>query len=164
MSRWVQTFDWYCTLNSPTTAPVDIPAVSMPIARSLRDLWHCCVNKLHIFDVAFYYPQHKVHLCNKKAVQSASWYASPVRWMDYLGKEYMLTNSDAHETSFFCVLTCKTGWISNVNIAVITRKLYICFKITLRLLKLASGYWEIWFRIYPRSKVVLSCAFIRVSI
>jgi hypothetical protein len=50
MSRRVQTFDWYCTLNSLTTAPVDIPAVSMPIARSLRDLWHCCVNKLHIFE------------------------------------------------------------------------------------------------------------------
>ena len=41
----------------------------MAIARSLnfRHLWHCVVTKLHIL-VAFYCPQHKVHLCNYPAV------------------------------------------------------------------------------------------------
>jgi hypothetical protein len=49
----------------------------------------CCVI-LHT--LAFYCPQHKVHLCNDHAVYSASWYATPVRWVDYLGKSEMLTN------------------------------------------------------------------------
>ena len=48
------------------------------------------------FRVAFYCPQHKVHLCNGHAIQSTSWYATPVRWMDYLGKGEMLTNRDYH--------------------------------------------------------------------
>ena len=53
------------TLHSLATALMDIPAVSMTIARSLnlRHLWHCCVTAAH-FRVAFYCPQHKVHLCN----------------------------------------------------------------------------------------------------
>ncbi len=42
------------------------------------------------FRVAFYCGQPKAHLCNK---QSASWYATPVRWMDYLGKGEVLTNT-----------------------------------------------------------------------
>ncbi len=45
------------------------------------------------FRVAFYCGQPKAHLCNNHAVESASWYATPVRWMDYLGKE-VLTNTD----------------------------------------------------------------------
>jgi hypothetical protein len=38
------------TLNSLATHLVDIPAVSMPIARALnlRHLWHCVVTPLHI--------------------------------------------------------------------------------------------------------------------
>ncbi len=34
------------------------------------------------------------HMCNNHAVQSASWYATPVRWMDYLSKGEVLTNTD----------------------------------------------------------------------
>ena len=43
------------TLNSLTTALVDIPAV-------------CMCDKTAHFRVAFYCPQHKVHLCNDHAV------------------------------------------------------------------------------------------------
>jgi hypothetical protein len=54
------------------TTLVAIPAVSMPIAHSLKigDLWHCVVTKRHIL-VAIFCPQHKV-LCNDHAVSSAS--------------------------------------------------------------------------------------------
>ena len=48
------------------------------------------------FRVAFYCPRHKVHLCNYHAVESASWYATPVRWMDYLGEGEMLANRDVN--------------------------------------------------------------------
>ncbi len=37
------------------------------------------------FRVAFYGGQPKAHLCNNDALYSASWYATTVRWMDYLG-------------------------------------------------------------------------------
>ena len=51
------------TLNYLATALVDIPAVSMPIARPLRkSVALCCVTKPHIL-LAFYCPQHNVHLC-----------------------------------------------------------------------------------------------------
>ncbi len=53
----------------------------------------CCDKTAH-FRVAFYCGQPKAHLCNNHAVQSASWYATPVRWMDYLGKGEVLTNTD----------------------------------------------------------------------
>ena len=43
------------TFNYLVTALVDIPAVSMPNARSLKTAH---------FRVAFYCPQHKMHLCN----------------------------------------------------------------------------------------------------
>ena len=78
---------------------MDIPAVSMPIASSLnlRHLWHYVVRKLYML-VAFYCPQHKVHLCNDHAVNSASSYASTVRWMDYLGKGEMLTKRNVNKT------------------------------------------------------------------
>ncbi len=46
------------------------------------------------FRVAFYCGQPKTHLCNNHAVKSASWYATTVRWMDYLGKGEVLTNTD----------------------------------------------------------------------
>jgi hypothetical protein len=83
------------TLNSLETALVDIPTVSMPIAHSLKAWDICgivlCYKTAHC-RVAFYYPRHKVHLCNDHSVQSASWYAIPVRWMDYIDKGEMLTN------------------------------------------------------------------------
>ncbi len=54
------------TLNSRATALVDIPAVSMPIARSLKACDIC-----------------GIVLCDKT-----------VRLMDYLGKGEVLTNTD----------------------------------------------------------------------
>jgi hypothetical protein len=61
------------TLNDLATALMDIPTVSMPIARSLKTEGQqisgivLCVKTAH-FSVAFYCPQHKVHLCNEHAV------------------------------------------------------------------------------------------------
>jgi hypothetical protein len=57
------------TLNSLATALVDIPAVGIPNAYSLKkeSVALCCVTKLHIL-VAFYCSQHKVHLCNDRAI------------------------------------------------------------------------------------------------
>ena len=58
--------------NSLPTLLLDIPAVSMPIAtlpQNLRHLWPlCCVTKRPHFRMAFYCPQHKVHLRNDRAV------------------------------------------------------------------------------------------------
>ena len=71
----------------------------MPIACSLKT-WDICgilfCARTEYFKVAFYCPQHKVPLRNDYAVLSASWYATPVRWMDYLGKGDMLTNKDVN--------------------------------------------------------------------
>ncbi len=92
--RWLMVEMW--TLNSRTTALVDIPSVSMPIARSLKTCDVCGIvlcDKTAHFRVAFYCGQPKAHLCNNHAVLSASWYATPGRWMDYLDKE-VLTNTD----------------------------------------------------------------------
>jgi hypothetical protein len=59
------------TFNYLATALVDIPAVSLPIARTLKT-WDICgialCDKSAHFRVAFYFPQHKVHLCNDRAV------------------------------------------------------------------------------------------------
>ncbi len=55
-SLWRQLMVEKLTFNSRATALVDIPAVSMPIARSLknlRHLWHCAVIKLHILEWPF---------------------------------------------------------------------------------------------------------------
>ena len=94
-SKWWRLMVEKLTLISLATALLDIPAVSMPIARSLnlRHLWH----KTALFRVAIYCPKLKVHLCNDNAVWSAYWYATPVRWMDYLGKVEMLTNRDVNK-------------------------------------------------------------------
>jgi hypothetical protein len=63
------------TFNSLATALVEIPAVSMLIARSLKT-WDICgivlCDKTAHFRVSFYYPKHKVHLCDDHAVESAS--------------------------------------------------------------------------------------------
>ncbi len=76
---------------------VDIPAVNMPTARSLKTCDNCgivlCDKTAHL-RVTFYCGQPKTHLRNNHAVQSASSYARPVRWMDYLGKGEVLTNTD----------------------------------------------------------------------
>ncbi len=58
------------TFNSRATALVDILAVSMPIARSLKLATFvvlCCVIKLHILEWPFIV-QPKAHLCNNHAV------------------------------------------------------------------------------------------------
>ena len=73
----------------------------------LSHLCHCCDNTAH-FRVAFYFPWYKVHLCNNQAVQSASWYATPVRWMDYLGRKYVLTNRDVKHSAIFFFSRCWT--------------------------------------------------------
>ena len=56
--RWKRLMVERCTFNSLATALVDIPAVSMPIARSLnlRHLELCCVTKLHILEWPFIVP------------------------------------------------------------------------------------------------------------
>ncbi len=59
------------TFNSWATALVDIPAVSMPIARSLKTCDICGIvlsDKTAHFRVAFYCGQVKAHLCNNHAV------------------------------------------------------------------------------------------------
>ncbi len=59
------------TFNSRATALVDIPAVSMPIAHSLKTCDICgfvlCDKTAH-FRVAFYCGEPKAHLCNNHAV------------------------------------------------------------------------------------------------
>ncbi len=59
------------TFNSRATALLDIPAVSMPIARSLKTYDICGImlcDKTAHFRVAFYCGQPKAHLCNNYAV------------------------------------------------------------------------------------------------
>jgi len=71
------------TFTSRAAALVDIPAVSMPIARSLKTCDICgivlCDKTAHV-GMAFYCGQPTAHLCNHHAVLSASWSAKPVRW------------------------------------------------------------------------------------
>ncbi len=58
-------------MNKWATALVDIPAVSMPIARSLNTCNICGIvlcDKIADFRVAFYCGQPKAHLCNNHAV------------------------------------------------------------------------------------------------
>jgi hypothetical protein len=58
-------------LHSLATALVDIPAVFMPIARSLITCDFCGIalcDKTAHFIVAFYCPQNNVHMCNDHAV------------------------------------------------------------------------------------------------
>ena len=54
--------------NSLATALVDIPAVSMPIACSLKTLDICGIVLCDILEWPFIAPQHKVYLCNDNAV------------------------------------------------------------------------------------------------
>jgi hypothetical protein len=59
------------TINSLANVLVNIPAVSMPIESSPKALDICGIvlcDKTAHFRVAFYCPQHKVHLCNDHAV------------------------------------------------------------------------------------------------
>jgi hypothetical protein len=58
-------------LNYLVTALVDMPAVSIPIASSLKTSGICGIvlcDKTAHFRLAFYCSQHKVHLCNDHAV------------------------------------------------------------------------------------------------
>ncbi len=101
---WRQLMVAKWTFNSRVTALVDISAVSMPIARSLPKLATsvalCCVIKLHILEWPFIVASLRPTCAIIKSnhfychITSASWYATPVRWMDYLGKGGVLTNTD----------------------------------------------------------------------
>ncbi len=67
--RWLKVEKW--TLNSRATALMDIPAVSMPIAHSLKTCDICGIvlcDKTAHFRVTFYCGQPKAHLCNNHAV------------------------------------------------------------------------------------------------
>ena len=57
------------TLHYLVTALVVIPANCI-LPQLETSVALCCVKKLHIL-VAFYCPQHKVHLCNDNAVISS---------------------------------------------------------------------------------------------
>ena len=84
------------TLYSLATALVDIPAVSMPIACSLKtetSVALCCVTELHILEWPFIVPSTRC-TC---VMRMLSWYATPVRWMDYLGKGEMHANRDVNK-------------------------------------------------------------------
>ncbi len=68
---WRQLMVEKWTFNSRETALVDIPAVSMPIARSLKTSDICGIvpcDKTAHFRAAFYCGQPKRHLCNNHAV------------------------------------------------------------------------------------------------
>ncbi len=68
---WRQLILEKLTLNSQATALVDIPAVSMPIARTFKTCNICGIvlcDKTAHFRVAFYCVQPKTHLCNNHAV------------------------------------------------------------------------------------------------
>ncbi len=59
------------TFNSRAIALVDIPAVSMPIALSLKICVTCVIvlcDKTAHFRMAFYCGQPKAHLCNNHAI------------------------------------------------------------------------------------------------
>jgi hypothetical protein len=138
--RWLMVEKW--TLNNLATALMDIPAVSMPIARPLKT-WDIrgivlCDKTSHC-RVAFYCPQH--NLCNDHAVYLASWYDTPVRWMDYLGKGEMLTNRDVnncvhHILDFLCVWNISgIFYFSSWNMGP-TQRLYFCSVWTVLVLKL----------------------------
>ncbi len=84
------------TFNSQATALVDIPAVSMPIAHSLKTCNICgivlCDKTAHLewpFIVASLRHTCAIIMLSNQHLS----YATPVRWMDYLGKE-VLTNTD----------------------------------------------------------------------
>ena len=57
------------TVTYLATTLVDITVVSMQITHSLKiEISVALSDKTAHFRVAFYYPQHKVHLCNDHAV------------------------------------------------------------------------------------------------
>jgi hypothetical protein len=56
----------------------------------------CCVTKLHILEWPFIVPSTRCTKSNDHVVYLASWYATPVRSMDYLCKWEMLTSGDVN--------------------------------------------------------------------
>ncbi len=82
------------TFNSWATALVDIPAVSMPIARSHITCVCSCVIKLHILEWPFIVASLRhtcaiIMLSNQHLDMPHLW-----GWMDNLGKREVLTNTD----------------------------------------------------------------------
>jgi hypothetical protein len=97
------------TFNSLATALLNSPAVSMTITCSRKSLWRCVVWQNCTFWSGHLFPPNKVHLHNDHAVLSASWYAVPLSWMDYLGKRYTLFKS-VHSSLYSGVFVYK--WIN----------------------------------------------------
>jgi hypothetical protein len=67
------------------------------LPENMRHLVALCCDKTVHFRVAFYCPQHKVHLCIDHAIKSAYCHTTPVRWMDYLGKGEMRERESSEE-------------------------------------------------------------------
>ena len=73
---------------------MDISAVSLPTALSLK--------MCNIFGIVFcdffkkkaHFGEAEVHLCSDHAASSASWFTTPVRQMEYIGKEVVFINMD----------------------------------------------------------------------
>lgn len=62
------------------TAPVAVPAVSMPMADSLKTCTICATvfcDRTARFRMIFYCDRHKTHLCNDHASRNAT----PFRWI-----------------------------------------------------------------------------------
>ncbi len=98
---WMRLMVEKLTSNSRATAPLDILAVNMPIARSLKTCDICGIvlcDKTAHFRVSFIVASLR-HTCaiimmSNQHLMLCAIYATPVRWMDYLGKGEVLTNPD----------------------------------------------------------------------
>jgi hypothetical protein len=87
---WMQLMVEKWTFNYQATTLVDIPAVSKLHAPSTWDICGIvlCDKTAHFSGFLL----SRAQGAPGRAVLSASWYATPVRWMDYLGKGQILTN------------------------------------------------------------------------
>ena len=66
------------------------------LPQNLRHLWRC-VTKRHISSWPFIVPSTRCTCVMIMLFLSASWYATHVRWMDYLDKGEMVTNRDVNK-------------------------------------------------------------------
>ena len=69
------------------------------LPQNLRHLWHCLVWKLHIRECLFIFPSTRCTCVMSMLFKLASLYATPGRWMDYLGKGEMLTKQGCKQIS-----------------------------------------------------------------
>lgn len=89
-------------LQSSQDSGEDSPFLAwfVPISHSIKTCGIVLRDKPH-FRVAFYGHQSKAHLCNNHAVWFVSRYVTPVRWMDYLGRVWALTDTDLFFKTIF---------------------------------------------------------------